>query len=181
MDKKPVFQPRKWSSRNIMASHNCYSYALDIIDSNFADLCKKHNSGKFVSDWCRKVKAQPGMYAGILKQTKNANIEKRMLKDNPFIKKTTFKKIEPNGYYKIALFVNSKNVSRYHFYRQDESGLWSHKSGWIKPSNKDASNKVILDPRKSNREEYNLFIGFYTVPIDKKIKHVANFFTAKKQ
>ena len=59
-----------------------------------------------------------------------------MLKDNPLIKKLKKNQECPDGFYKIALFCISDG-SDYHFYRQDNNGLWSHKFGWKIATNKD--------------------------------------------
>ncbi len=49
-----------------------------------------------------------------------------MMKDNPLIKKLRKNQECPNNFYKIVL-VCASDGSDYHFYRQDNNGLWSHK------------------------------------------------------
>jgi hypothetical protein len=39
----------------------------------------------------------------------------------------------------------------YHWYRQDDNGLWSHKPGSTPVINVDASGKLITDPGAANR------------------------------
>jgi hypothetical protein len=65
------------------------------------------------------------------------------------------------GYYLIALVV--AKGKDYHWYRQDDSGYWSHKPGHTKATNLDASGKVIVDPRECNLGIYS-FTNFYYAP-----------------
>ena len=175
MEFYPKYEPMRWNKNFfIRKSHNCYAYALNLIYYQYIDLCKKYNKGKGDDEYCKLVKPQPGMYAGYAKKQKNANIEKRMLKDNPCIKKTDFLTSCKTGYYKIALFVESKKRSNYHFYREDQNKLWSHKDGWSKATNKDFSGSLIHNPTKCNRGHYDLFVGYYMVPINPRLKNMAN-------
>jgi len=51
----------------------------------------------------------------------------------------------------------------YHFYRQDQNGLWSHKNSWRKATNKDAKGRLIKDPKKCDRGKFTIFCGYYMV------------------
>ena len=101
-----------------------------------------------------------------------------MMADNKYLKKTTRKKRCRRGYYKGALVMNSrpiKNLSDYHYYRQDKNGKWSHIDGWGYATNKDAKGKLIHDPKKANRKYrkgkyYDQFCGYYCVPKQLKKK-----------
>ena len=93
-----------------------------------------------------------------------------MTKDNPLLKKTTFRKKCPNGYYKIALAIKA-NQKDYHYYRQDSNQLWSHKNGANKATNKDHSGQIITNPKTADRGKYTKFCGYYIVPIESKYKH----------
>ena len=57
------------------------------------------------------------------------------------------------GLTKIMMVISPEPGSQdFHFYRQDKDGTWSHKQGWgYGPTKLDASGKVIVDPRKCNR------------------------------
>ena len=77
------------------------------------------------------------------------------------------------GYSKIALVVQPKTT--YHYYRQDNNGYWSHKTGHDPISNSDASGKLITNPEtcdrnydKKNNDEFNyeIFCGYYSVKHD---------------
>ena len=38
----PIYEPERWNkNKYIRKSHNCYSYALNIIDNKLAGRCKK--------------------------------------------------------------------------------------------------------------------------------------------
>lgn len=174
MNYYPIFEPEKWNNNKyILKSHNCYSYALNLIYPEYIEICKKFNNND--DEFCPSLKPQPGYYAGIFKKSKHIDISKRMMKDNPFIKKTTFERICPAGFYKIALCCKKDDKRYYHFYRQDLNQLWSHKNGWSKITNRDDSNKLILDPANCNRGEYDLFQGYFLVPINPSLKNMSNF------
>uniref|UniRef100_A0A6C0J0F2 Uncharacterized protein n=1 Tax=viral metagenome TaxID=1070528 RepID=A0A6C0J0F2_9ZZZZ len=176
MNLYPKYEPMKWNKNfYIRKSHNCYAYALNLIYPEYIELCKKNNLGN--GEYCKLVRPQPGLYSGYKKIKKNANIEKRMLKDNPYIKKADYYSSCPSNYYKIALFAERNKKINYHFYREDKNKLWSHKDGWTKATNKDLSGNIIKDPAKCDRGIYNLFIGYYFVPIDPKLKNMANYYT----
>ena len=169
----PRYQPSLWNKNKfIKKSHNCYSYALNLIYPHLIDFCKKNYNSKLKNEFCPSVRPQPGMYAGIFRKQKNMNVAKRMILDNPSIKPTTFSSECPSGYYKIAL-VFEENMMNYHFYRQDKNTLWSHKDGWDNATNKDKDGKLIYDPRKCNRGMYKIFYNFYIVPISSSLKNMA--------
>jgi len=75
----------------------------------------------------------------------------------------------------------------YHFYRQDNNKLWSHKDGFMLPTNRDAKRKKIKNVRKSNRKYkptkretgiyYSKFCNYYCIPKSKRKK----FFSAYKR
>lgn len=81
-----------------------------------------------------------------------------------------------DGHYPIAGFIDPKTSSPdefhdYHWFRMDNTGMWSHKDGWGRAiTNCDASNKLIVDPSVANRRSissdynYTMFLGFFAVP-----------------
>ncbi len=78
------------------------------------------------------------------------------------------------GSYKVALVI-AQGSSDYpavdfHWYRQDEDGLWSHKKGTYEPTRIDSNGKLIIDPETAARTysglspaDYNLFVGYYSL------------------
>ena len=129
---------------------------------------------------CPYVRPQVGAFSKTVKKlyrslidVNSKNIEKMLLKDNPKIKKIKITDKCPLGYYRIYLYTwknNEKKKGDYHFLRQDNTGLWSHKNGVgkayllritpekyienIKDKNKRKKRKTIID-----------VCGYYAVPI----------------
>ena len=165
----PVYEPKKWNSNvNIKQSHNCYAYALNTIHAKQSIKCRKYmNATKKIH--CISNKPQVGRYSRIAdpKLYTCKNIEYRMLNDNPTIRKLKKNEECPDGFYKIALTCSK---SDYHFYRQDNTGLWSHKDGWRLATNKDLKGRLIHDPELADRGKYTVYCGEYAVPnLNKKM------------
>lgn len=152
----------------IKRTHNCYAYALNLIDIKQANICEKYMKITNKHD-CPMLRPQPGQLSGYRDEFTPSpvtckKIEERMMKDNPLIKKLKLNEECPDNFYKIALVSRTKkNNSDYHFYRQDNNGLWSHKDGWKLATNKDAKGKLIRSPETANRGYYNIFCGYYAV------------------
>ena len=174
----PIYEPEIWNKDiNIKRTHNCYAYALNLIDKKQADICKKYLKITNKKD-CPSLRPQPGQYSGFIDEYKHhlfscKKIEIRMKKDNPLIKKLKKNEECPNNFYKIAL-VCASNGSDYHFYRQDNNGLWSHKDGWKLATNKDAKGRIIKNPELAERGHLDLFCGYYAVPNLSKYKNMSN-------
>ena len=169
----PKYEPEKWNKdKYIRKTHNCYAYALNLINKDYAKLCKKYMN-KTKKHNCHGLRPQPGQYSGFIDEHRGipyrcTKINRRLLRDNPSIKKIrNLTQKCPKNYYKIAL-VHSNND--YHFYREDNNGLWSHKDGWRKATNKDAKGRLIKDPKKADRGKYKTFCGYYIAPISKNLK-----------
>jgi hypothetical protein len=136
---EPVYNPAKWNTRpKIKQSHNCYAYVLNKIAPRL------------------KGKPQPGYFAGYDQlQFADYNCQtflKRLKKDNPLLYKTTFKRPCKKGFHKGFIALDRKQDSDYHFYRQDKSGMWSHKPGATDVTDLDASDMKITKPHKANRK-----------------------------
>lgn len=178
----PSFEPKKWNTDKYLRNpHNCYTYALDKIDPNLTAKCKEID--------CKPrnaLKPQPGYYYGHQRINDKKKyscdlVMKRVLDDNPYIKKYGVKKDMtcPKNYYSAALAVHPGLT--YHFYRQDKNGFWSHKDGATDAKIYDASGLRILDPQKANRHyakkkidgkivNYKDFCGYFCVPKDQTKK-----------
>lgn len=132
------YNPNKWNNNSkIKSNQNCYSYAFNHIKLD------------------REGKAQPGYYANyppINESEYNCEaIYKRIKKDNPSTYKTKFEKKCQKGYYKAYYVLALGEDTDYHFYRQDKNGNWSHKPGRTNVTNLDASNQIIKNPEKCDR------------------------------
>ena len=184
----PVYEPEKWNKDvNIKTAHNCYSYALNLINPKMAEICKEYKKINKKTDNLTYLKPQPGRYSGyideyindkIYKKTfsKCTNIEARMKKDNPCIIKLKHGEECPNHYYKIALY-HAADGTDYHFYRQDNTGLWSHKDGALNATNKDRKGRIIRDPETSEQLRKGgryRFCGFFAVPNSSKHKNMSS-------
>ena len=164
---EPDYNPSLWNdNKQIQYSHNCYSYFLNDINQKLECLCKKGE--------CKYINPQPGHYRNNInvnfENTTCSRLTQRVLSDNPSIQITNFSSKCPKGYYKGALTVHPKY--QYHFYRQDSNGYWSHKDGGSAATNKDASNRRIINPKHCNRNypnkkkpvNYSDFCNFFCIP-----------------
>lgn len=137
---EPDWNPKKWNQVDkILAHHNCYSYATDTLSMS------------------RDGKAQPGYFSGFdgVEDDKYhcVNFLKRLKRDNPSFVLTTFGAKCPKGFHKAFIAIDPKKSDvDYHFYRQDETGRWSHKPGRTEATDLDASGMKIDDPLKADRK-----------------------------
>jgi hypothetical protein len=175
----PKYEPNKWNTKYIRKTHNCYSYALNIIDKSRGEACKKYEKKTGLSE-CYKLHTHPGQYAGYIDEFTGEKLNKtkllrRIMRDNPNIIKLTKKQECPDNYYKIAVIV-SKCGTDYHFFRQDNNGLWSHKNGCDNATNKDDKGQLITDPEKAHlsNSESIIFCGYLAVPNSRKNKNISN-------
>ena len=162
----PKYQPHIWNnSNNIKRSHNCYAYFLNDINKQLMNVYDNTEEDKI-----KYLNPQPGHYCGmvkrvILSETTCDNIIERVLCDNDNIKVINSNNDNfdcgPN-YYKGALAVNKGKM--YHFYREDENGMWSHKDGGRDVTNLDYSGNKIDDPKYSDRGQYDEFCSYFCVP-----------------
>jgi hypothetical protein len=135
---EPKYNPNYWNNnKNIKNNNNCYSYSVNNKNLKFG-------------------KPQPGYFARFNhiqnNQYKCAYFFKRILNDIPSVYLTSFKQKCKNGFTKAFFAIDSnKNEHDYHFYRQDNNQLWSHKPGTTNVINYDADYKIIKNPLNANR------------------------------
>jgi hypothetical protein len=135
---EPTYNPNYWNNnKNIKNNNNCYSYSVNY---------KNHKYGK----------PQPGYFSKFNhiqnKQYKCVSFFKRILNDIPSVYLTSFKQKCKKGFHKAFFAIDSnKNEHDYHFYRQDNNQLWSHKPGTTNVINYDADYKIIKNPYTANR------------------------------
>ncbi len=170
--KYPNWKPELWNENipeNIKDFTNCYSYALNRLEFNIED------------------KLQPGELSGKKYDKMDCDIIldhiKKDLNRNDIIPVDNNTKLDCL-HYKIALAldIDSDNTD-YHFYREDSNNKWSHKPGGNKATNLDASEQIINDPQKADRDysnnqytnddgeleygkNYKIFCGYYSLPIN---------------
>ena len=155
------YEPEIWNSldKNAHEINNCYSYIFNRVEKN------------------REEKLQPGdLSSG---EFNNYNCEEIISKVDQDFEQSGLTKLnninDPINctHYKIALVIDNKGDKLdYHFYRQDNNGYWSHKTGHDPVSNVDASGKLITNPetcdrnydkKKNDEFNYEIFCGYYAV------------------
>ena len=161
---EPSFDMKRWNDNlKIKKTHNCYAYVLDIINETF------------------QSKPQPGYASGFsyLSDTDIRACDKmfeRIKSDNPTVFETEYQMPCPKGYRKGYLAVDDSNNTDYHFWRQDSSGLWSHKPGSTNAKMENYDGKLIIAPHKSRRESsshnYRKSCGYFCFnPNDSRISN----------
>ena len=143
----PAYNPALWNSPPIINSTNCYAYAAN--DPN------GHPPGK----------PQPGQHCGhpytdytCANVSSAAKCDGMVPAPNPPPPRA--------GFYPVALVMDPGHD--YHWYRQDDNGLWSHKRGIRNARNVDASGNPITNPQTADRNygeyDYSVFCGYFYVP-----------------
>lgn len=163
-------------------SHNCYTYFLNLKSPNAYFLCKqKYKREKF----CRRP--QPGYASGYsLLKKKDFNCKTMMartLKDNKHIVQTNKTAKCSKEFYKGALVVAPNRD--YHYYRQNDDGVWTHKPGYKPSTHLDSGNNPIVDPELANRRtssklNYTDFCGYLCVPRSRKKKTMKMYYEKLK-
>jgi hypothetical protein len=153
-----------------LTSNNCYSYAVNDLyghpeatkpqpgEASYAPYYSDFDSGiEFLDDgWVHYYRYGYSTGADLTKdRVSAAAVSDGLVPAGPY------DTCEVGGH-KVALFVDPGRD--YHWYRQDRGGLWSHKPGWSKPTNRDADNALIVNPLNANTGNYTDFGGFYCVP-----------------
>ncbi|MCL1873950.1 MAG: hypothetical protein FWF85_07525 [Clostridiales bacterium] len=150
----------------IQVTTNCYAYALDLKRDPFTKdyfygmlqpgslSSGKHNNSTAVDI---PYKEPDEAYNVIFEAAR----QDAWAYENDFARSDKWEKA-PAGMYKVALALKNTIFSKdYHWYRQDESGYWSHKQDSRPVSNLDESSKPITDPQYCNRGAYEHFGGFF--------------------
>ena len=157
------YDPDKWNNNPNKENINCYSYSINYIDNTL------------------KKKPRPGYYTGqpnLLKGDYDCSKFDKMLKKEVVgIYKSSLNEKCKCDYHKIALvFDNEGDKQDFHFYRQDNNDMWSHKPGSNNVRNTDDSGDLIYDPESADRDyrdytndedsgyNYDVFCGYYCVP-----------------
>lgn len=167
---EPIFDPGLWNIRSaIRLAHNCFSYAMNIIDPKQIAACGENTE-------CDTPFHQPGSISGYPPFNDTdpktcPNMIARLMGDNPKrIFPSAFELRCPKGTSKIALIVDENQD--YHFLRQDKGGFFSQKSGSLAVTNLDARGRFIFDVLLANHNfnknksyvlNYDTFCGYFCV------------------
>lgn len=157
----PTYNPAYWNDSFHIERNNCYAYACDIRGET------KH-----------KTKQQPGRAHGIhLSPPVNCfDVANGAIADG--LKKNPEKQCKGCTHLVVlAISPGDKpgESNDYHWYRLDNNGRWSHKPGWKKATDLDASGKQIINPETADRKyvgpdytlDYRILCTYYCV--DKKV------------
>ena len=172
---EPKYEPDRWNKKKeIRTTHNCFSYAMNIMDTRQIKACLEdpncdvpfHQPGS-ISGWPRFNNEDPKTCP---------NMIARLLGDNPVILPSAFELRCPRGTSKIALIVDEDQD--YHFLRQDSNGYFSQKGGAQPVTNLDAQGHKIFDVQLANHNHdrgssdplnYDRFCGYFCVPRDRPL------------
>lgn len=163
------YQPEVWNTPLVQRSHNCFSYALNMLESESVEKCALRQQKQQMS--CRRIWPQPTVPKQYRKRRHDrfqCNIMDPLLREQ--LQKVGFHAVSrrdacPSGHYRVAFTVSSGD--NYHWLRQDPDGYWSHKDGGMPTSRVDASGNAIVDPATADFKyaniEYDAFCGYYCV------------------
>ena len=139
--KLPSYSPGYWNNSSTTKwNNNCYNYGNNKRTDTYA---------------------QPGRAAGIILTQDDdmycAAVTDAAVADG--IEKAPISGICPDTLDKIALVIAPK--WDYHWYRQDSSGMWSHKPGQQEATNLDNVGNPIVNPETASRGAYSVFCGYF--------------------
>jgi hypothetical protein len=184
---EPKYSPEDYNSDSaIQHSHNCFAYALGVKDYKKIKNCRKNKECKFHVPG--KTKKHPE-FSGQMGKT-CSDVIGRTMADVPRGYMTNFITACKPNFSKIAVVVDEKNDL--HYYKQSQSkesdktvtkervGLWDHKPGARKVTDKDAYGAKIYRPDLASRcypretpedsgLNYNSFCSYMCIPRDQTI------------
>jgi hypothetical protein len=170
----PKYEPHKWMGL-IQSSTNCYAYACDDPYGHPQNTMPQPGQAAGYWDWIRlnpqgniEIKDSSVRYAVMRDDMERHN--RRLASLIPLIRLRNDPipdlVVNVPGHYLIAL-VTDHHGRDYHWLRQDDNGMWSHKPGLTPVTNLDASGNLISDPRTCDLLYPGLwyeFTTFYYVP-----------------
>jgi hypothetical protein len=174
---EPVYNPDIYNTdKTIRHSHNCFAYAFGVLDKAQKDKCAKTKDcnvafhGPGIKSGYRRLKGEDGKTC--------ADTMARTLADSDGGYAIGFTGRCRRGYSKIATVVDPD--ADFHYYRQDNSGRWSHKPGAMPVTELDSNGNPIYDPAIAGRRypvdvnhnhelDYTGFCGYYCIPRNKKL------------
>ena len=158
----PAYNPGMWNDSFHIVRNNCYAYACDILCSPPDP--DKQQPGRASGDYPNPVTCtdignaavSDGLVAGVEKQCAGCT----------HLAALVIAKEDYSG--------SIPKLADYHWYRLDDNGRWSHKPGWTKATDKDASGNSIPNPETADRLyagadyilDYSTFCTYYCVDKD---------------
>jgi hypothetical protein len=144
------YEPDKWNKAPVIEQNNCYRYVTNMVGDSFAS--PGLAGGKELPS-----PEDPGFNCDNLVAAAESDGLVTVNCDDAC----------PKCSYKIAVAINPK--TDFHWYRQDNTGNWSHKTGATEVTNVDNSKKPIVDPRTADRGPFKTFCACFCV-LPKKVK-----------
>lgn len=132
---------------------NCYTYALGIEEHGYA-----------APGSLQKSKEDAEGYWGENEKVTKCDIFNALIADGLDSVSSPQQAIK-DGRSLIACFL--RQHQDYHFFKRHADGFWSHKEGCYSGiTNLDFADKVITNPRMADTGQYNIFVGYFTLPED---------------
>jgi hypothetical protein len=150
-DRKPKYEPQRWNdpfqpgySYGHQDKNNCYNYGCDKATDSWAQ------PGYASSGTWPTTMDCPTVTAGALSDGLTARPDGSQASEHCC--------------HTVALVIApGQGWHDFHWYRLDDSGMWSHKPGTSAVRNVDNSGNPISDPQTADRGPYTVFCGFFTV------------------
>ena len=192
----PPYEPDKWNKDpGITGTTNCYAYAMNSRTGHISIPQPGVKSGKPIGsirthrdDKGRVLdSACPEISSAVLSDGKADKKDDpdsiQVAPQCPYQKQNKLPPPEKPGYYLVLLVITSRQnydhstktyyESDYHWFRQDDNGLWSQKQGTtpVKNTDESPSPNLIANPETCNKKEH---LGNRIVydPVDKRMVDV---------
>ena len=141
----PKYEPAFWNDAGIVQyNNNCYNYG----------------NNKRTDSYAQPGRAAGAQYTAVI----CAEVQRAALADGLRAVPATGQcpSDSHNQYCKIAFAVGEIYPGQrdYHWYRQDQGGMWSHKPGGGTARNVDHAGSPIADPQTADRDGYTDFCGY---------------------
>lgn len=143
----PTYSPSSWNTPSVQPFNNCYNYAND------------HPTGTFAQPGRATGHPIPPPPAGL-----SCSVAQPSAQSDGLVPAANFAAplVSGTGWY-VALVIWPGND--YHWYRQDQTGCWSHKPGQTAARNTDQNGATIGDPKNAARGPY---VDFCTYMISRR-------------
>ena len=130
-----------WNTPGVQSGNNCYNYSTNRVTNNFA---------------------QPGQASGIRLSSLQCDRVIAAASADLGLTPATYAPFNGREDDTLIALVVAPNYD-YHWYRRDSDGMWSHKPGGTKATNKDNAGALITDPETAARGPYRDFCGYFRV------------------
>lgn len=139
----PRYQPELWNDGDgVQFNNNCYDYCRNQQTGNFTQPGEQHGWNLRDDPYTCAQVTEAAVADGLTRSTAEADCGA--------------------GCWKVALVIDpDPEDSDFHWYRQDDGGMWSHKPGQTAVRNTDDHGEAIEDPQTAARGPYTQFCGWF--------------------